>query len=243
MQGATAVDGNTVHVTWRYTHHVWAYDPKEDKWTGLPDCPQRHFGSAMVNGLLTAVGGRTDDGDATIILFSNNSATSSLSQQQWLASETAEEKEAKQDSKSASPLVNYAILVYMYIKWNIRTHRHYPSLRTINELLAYHRTHAHSSIWLLSSNSTRWHTGGDRGCHWSETMWCCWSSISCVVHTSLDYNHHATVMYRSFCIFYVMLCEFWQSCTLTICGIMKLWIWQYCTSEKLVWKHFSVFHK
>ena len=68
--GATAVDGNTVHVTQRYTHHVWAYDLKEDKWTRLPDCPQCNTGLTMVNGLLTAVGGSTSDCDATNTLVS-----------------------------------------------------------------------------------------------------------------------------------------------------------------------------
>ena len=69
-RGATAVDGNTVYITPGYSRHVWAYDLKEDKWTGLPDCPQCDTGLAMVNGLLTAVGGRTSDGDATNTLVS-----------------------------------------------------------------------------------------------------------------------------------------------------------------------------
>ena len=68
--GATAVDGNTVYITPGYTHDVWAYDLKEDNWTGLPDCPQCDAGLAMINGLLTAVGGRTDDGDAANTLVS-----------------------------------------------------------------------------------------------------------------------------------------------------------------------------
>ena len=68
--GATAVDGNTVYVTRRSTHRVWAYDLKEDKWTGLPDCPQLGAGLAMVNGLLTAVGGSTSAGDTTNTLVS-----------------------------------------------------------------------------------------------------------------------------------------------------------------------------
>ena len=69
-RGATAVDGNTVHITRSYTNRVWAYDLKEDKWTRLPDCPQLGVGLAMVNGLLTAVGGSTSDGDATNTLVS-----------------------------------------------------------------------------------------------------------------------------------------------------------------------------
>jgi len=65
MQGATAVDGNTVYVTLRYTHHVWAYDLKEDNRTRLHDCPQQDAGLSIVCGLLTAVGGRTNDGEVT----------------------------------------------------------------------------------------------------------------------------------------------------------------------------------
>ena len=34
-RGATAVNGNTVYATPGYTHDVWAYDLKEDKWTGV----------------------------------------------------------------------------------------------------------------------------------------------------------------------------------------------------------------
>ena len=75
-RGATAVDGNTVYVTPRYTHRVWAYDPKEDKWTRLPDCPQHDAGLAMVNGLLTVVGGSTSDCDATNTLASLNESRS-----------------------------------------------------------------------------------------------------------------------------------------------------------------------
>ena len=72
MRGrATAVDGNTVYATpGRYSHHVWAYDLKADKWTRLPDCPQRNAGLAMISGLLTAVGGSTNDGDAANTLMS-----------------------------------------------------------------------------------------------------------------------------------------------------------------------------
>ena len=69
-RGATAVDGSTVYVTPGDTHRVWAYDLKEDKWTELPDCPQKNAGLAVVNGLLTAVGGMTNDSDATNTLVS-----------------------------------------------------------------------------------------------------------------------------------------------------------------------------
>ena len=77
--GATTVDGNTVYVTQEDTHHVWAYDLKENNWTGLPDCPQCDAGLAIVNGLLTAVGGCTNDGDIT-----NTLATLTESRSRWI---------------------------------------------------------------------------------------------------------------------------------------------------------------
>ena len=70
MQGATAVDGNTVYATRIRSSYVWAYDLKEDKWTGLPDCPYRDASLCVVNGLLTAVGGSTNDGNVTNTLVS-----------------------------------------------------------------------------------------------------------------------------------------------------------------------------
>ena len=68
--GHATVDGSTVYVTAGFGRHVWAYNLKEDKWTRLPDCPQRNAGLAMVNGLLTAVGGRTSYDGATNTLLS-----------------------------------------------------------------------------------------------------------------------------------------------------------------------------
>ena len=59
-RGTTAVDGNTLYVAPQYSHRVWAYDLKEDKWTRLRDCPHRHARLCVVNGLLTAVGGTTN---------------------------------------------------------------------------------------------------------------------------------------------------------------------------------------
>ena len=57
-RGPTAVDGNTVYVNPEYRGCVWAYDLKKNKWTKLPHCPQRDAGLAVVDGLLTAVGGK-----------------------------------------------------------------------------------------------------------------------------------------------------------------------------------------
>ena len=76
VRGATSVDGNTVYVTPRSSHHVWAYDLKENKWTGLPDCPQQDAGFTIVCDLLTAVGCMMNDGNATDTLSSLNESRS-----------------------------------------------------------------------------------------------------------------------------------------------------------------------
>ena len=70
LQGATAVDGNTVYATRIWSSYVWAYDLKEDKWTRLQYCPQQNASLCVANGLLTAVGGTTNDGDDTNTLVS-----------------------------------------------------------------------------------------------------------------------------------------------------------------------------
>ena len=38
-------------------HDVFAYDSEKDDWSELPECPQSKFGLAVINNLLTAVGG------------------------------------------------------------------------------------------------------------------------------------------------------------------------------------------
>ena len=70
MRGASAVDGNTMYVNPQYSHHVWEYGLKVDKWTELPEYHRCDAGLAMVNGLLTAVRDSTNDGDATSTLVS-----------------------------------------------------------------------------------------------------------------------------------------------------------------------------
>ena len=49
-------DGNTAYFS--ETGLVYEYDSKEEKWSELPKCPQRFGSLAILNGLLTAVGGR-----------------------------------------------------------------------------------------------------------------------------------------------------------------------------------------
>ena len=54
--GAAVVSGNVAYFNYAVPD-VHAYHVDEDKWTRLPDCTQRLFGFAVINSLLTAVGG------------------------------------------------------------------------------------------------------------------------------------------------------------------------------------------
>ena len=45
-----------------YSHNVFEYDSKKKHWSELPECSQSGFGLAVVNNLVTAVGGKTGMG-------------------------------------------------------------------------------------------------------------------------------------------------------------------------------------
>jgi len=57
VRGAAAVEGSRVYVNPGRHHSVYAYNVGEEKWSPLADCPHRDCGLAVINGLLTAVGG------------------------------------------------------------------------------------------------------------------------------------------------------------------------------------------
>ena len=71
---------------------VYCYDVNEDiilifnsetgQWTVLPECPKRHFSIAIVNGQLTAIGGK-QSGQATKTLLSLQHNQLDISQQKW----------------------------------------------------------------------------------------------------------------------------------------------------------------
>ena len=54
-----AVDGDVIYVM--ENHHVYAYDTVEHSWSQLPDCTFRSCPSAIVNNLLTLIGGIRGD--------------------------------------------------------------------------------------------------------------------------------------------------------------------------------------
>ena len=56
-RGAAAAHGSVGYFSSLYSHDVFAYDSEKDDWSKLPECPQKDFGLAVINNLLTAVGG------------------------------------------------------------------------------------------------------------------------------------------------------------------------------------------
>jgi len=70
-RGSAVVDGRVVYFSSTWTSTVHAYDSLTQQWSTLPKCPQVDFSLAVVNGLLTAIGGRRSDLDrATNTLLS-----------------------------------------------------------------------------------------------------------------------------------------------------------------------------
>ena len=56
-RGAAVAHGSVGYFSSLGSHDVFAYDSEKDDWSKLPECPQRDFGLAVINNLLTAVGG------------------------------------------------------------------------------------------------------------------------------------------------------------------------------------------
>ena len=57
-RGAAVAHGSVGYFSSEYSRDVFAYDSEKDDWSKLPECPQRSFGLAVINNLLTAVGGK-----------------------------------------------------------------------------------------------------------------------------------------------------------------------------------------
>ena len=56
-RGAAVAHGSVGYFSSGYSQYVFAYDSEKDDWSKLPECPQSDFGLAVINNLLTAVGG------------------------------------------------------------------------------------------------------------------------------------------------------------------------------------------
>ena len=78
-RGAAAAHGSVGYFSSLGSHDVFAYDSEKDDWSKLPECPQRDFGLAVINNLLTAVGGLSRSG-----LFSYTNRLVSFNGSKWV---------------------------------------------------------------------------------------------------------------------------------------------------------------
>ena len=77
-RGAAAAHGSVGYFSSVYSHDVFAYNSEKDDWSELPECPQRDFGLAVINNLLTAVGGEPSG------LFSYTNRLVSFNGSKWV---------------------------------------------------------------------------------------------------------------------------------------------------------------
>jgi len=67
---AVAVKGSVAYFQPSGQYIVLAYDSTKSVWSELPQCPNCNFSLAVINNLLTAIGGRTPEGKVTSTLLS-----------------------------------------------------------------------------------------------------------------------------------------------------------------------------
>jgi len=70
VRGVSAVDGSVAYFRPGGSKSVFAYNSTTTKWSELPKCPNYGFNLAMVNSLLTAIGGKTPNYELTNSLLS-----------------------------------------------------------------------------------------------------------------------------------------------------------------------------
>ena len=66
----SAVDGSVAYFQPVGSKSAFAYNSTNNKWSELPECPNSYVSLAMVNSLLTAIGGKTSNREVTNSLFS-----------------------------------------------------------------------------------------------------------------------------------------------------------------------------
>ena len=60
-KGAAVAHGSLAYFSSFQTYRVFAYNSENNDWIELPECPQSDFGLAVVNNLITAVGGESGE--------------------------------------------------------------------------------------------------------------------------------------------------------------------------------------
>ena len=66
----SVVDGIAAYFLPGWSKSVFAYNSTHSKWSELPKCPNRGCSLAMVNSLLTDIGGMTSNNEVTNSLLS-----------------------------------------------------------------------------------------------------------------------------------------------------------------------------
>ena len=66
----SVVNGSVAYFQPGWSNSVFAYNSTNNKWSELPKCPNSDFSLAMVNSILTAIGGETPNDEVTNSLLS-----------------------------------------------------------------------------------------------------------------------------------------------------------------------------
>ena len=80
---SVAVSGDMVYLCHDWRVKVLMFNSRREQWTVLPECNKQFFSIAVVNGLLTAVGGLVSD-RATNTLLSLSLDTPDISREKWI---------------------------------------------------------------------------------------------------------------------------------------------------------------
>ena len=80
VSGAAVAHGSLAYFSSDGSHDVFGYNSEKDDWSKLPECPQIDFGLAVINDILTAVGGRVGG----LLSFTYINHLSSFSGGEWV---------------------------------------------------------------------------------------------------------------------------------------------------------------
>ena len=80
---SVAVSGDMVYLCDGWSGKILMFNSRREQWTVLPECNKQYFSIAVVNGLLTAIGGKVS-GRATNTLLSLSLDTPDISREKWI---------------------------------------------------------------------------------------------------------------------------------------------------------------
>ena len=77
LRGSATVYGSVTYFALPDNRKVWSYNSDTKKWSHLPECPRAMFTLAVVNDLVTAVGGKKDGKRTNTLLSFKEEASGS----------------------------------------------------------------------------------------------------------------------------------------------------------------------